>query len=162
MINWSDPSCKISRYFTVKDAIFLPRWNRLATESDGLTEDAKAGLVDLFQKMDLVREFLGVAIWVHVSFRPIEYNELIGGANDSAHVARSIEVDEKKVFIAAVDWSAHIFDHIGESDCDKIRELLRPRLVQFGLRMEENPPGSTWVHTDTRPVLPGHLPNFLP
>jgi hypothetical protein len=158
-IDWTDPKCPISSYFTIKEAIWLPRWGRLASVGDGLTEDARSALVLMFQKMDTVREFLGKPIHVHVAYRSIAYNREIGGAPESCHVARR----EGGALLAAVDWDARALadDSLGES-CDEVRSLLIPKLEQWGLRMEDNGPLSPWIHLDTRPVLPGHSRFFKP
>lgn len=160
--DWLNPALKISKHFTVKDALWLPKWDRLATWQDGLSEDAKQALLFLFAKMDGVREFVGLPINVHVAYRPRAYNSLVGGSRHSSHVARMEEIGSAGALIAAVDWSADTGDGSPGECCDTLRAAIAPKLETWGLRMEDNPTGSPWIHLDTRPVLPGHQRYFLP
>lgn len=147
MIDWTDPKCQISKHFTVKEAIWFPQWNRLANLSDGLTDSVKQNLINMFQIMDVVREFIGKPINVHVAYRSEAYNSLVRGAKSSAHKA----LDN----CAAVDWDA------GEV-CEDTRQKLMPMLEQWGLRMEDNGVDSHWIHLDNRPLLPGGHRYFKP
>jgi hypothetical protein len=151
-IDWKDPKAPISTHFTVKDALYLPSWQIMHIPSEA--EQAK--ILVTAQFMEVVREFLGRPINVHVWTRPVcvnapgtsysgrNYNALVGGAANSAHI-----------YGDAVDWNP------SSMVCDEARHLLQPKLVEFGLRME-NKPGSNWVHLDNRPVLPGHNRFFIP
>lgn len=85
--------------------------------------------------MDVVRDFLDVPIFVSVAYRPEKYNELIGGASDSAHLCMHN--------YAAVDWACSI-------PCPEVRLRLLPRLEEWGLCMEDNGLGN-WVHLDNKP-----------
>jgi uncharacterized protein YcbK (DUF882 family) len=143
-IDWTKPNSKISQFFTVREAIHLPQWNRLATEKDGLGPAQKANLVMLMVVMDKVRTFFGKPIVVHCCFRPYAYNALVGGAPKSAHIAAM-----------AIDF------HVAGLDCDEARKLLLPKLEEWGLRMEDLP-GSSWVHLDMRPVPKGGTRFFKP
>lgn len=141
IIDWTDPNCKISEYFTVKEAIWFPQWNRLATEEDGLTEAVKTSLLRTFIKMDRIRAYIGKPIKVHIAFRSKDYNTLVKGAKASAHLIGN-----------AVDFSANMgLDSVG-ANCDKIKELLVPVLEEWELRMEDNGAGASWVHIDRNPV----------
>lgn len=135
-IDWSNPSSKVSKYFTVKEAIFLPTWGRLATEEDGLTEIIKGNLKYICSKMDNIRDELNKPITVHVTYRPAKYNEQIGGAQNSAHVKG-----------LAMDWS------ITHDNCDELRKtiVVSGLLEKYEMRMEDLP-GSGWVHLDLYPV----------
>lgn len=156
-INWADPKHKISRHFTVKEAIWLDKWGRLATEADGLTERVKGNLVKFFtEKADPVREILGYAMFSKSCFRPGPYNTLIGGARLSCHKCEE-------------EWCALDFwvdaDGDGDKDgkdCDAIKDQLRPHLSRLGIRMELNGKGALWVHIDNKPVPPGGNREFLP
>lgn len=140
-MDWTNPLIKLTDHFTVKEALWLPTWGRLATSADGLDEVTKANLVKLFHKMDQIRETLGKPINVHVSYRPAAYNAQIGGAQHSAHVLG-----------LACDFDA------GE-DCDATRATLEPLLEQLGVRMERKP-GSGWVHIDLMSPHPNRY--FIP
>jgi hypothetical protein len=145
-IDWTNPDQKLSKYFTVKEMIYLPTWKRMANESDGLNEQIKENLLKLAQKMDTVREYFGKPINVHVTYRPLEYNKAIGGALHSAHT----------------DGMAMDFDISGMT-CDQVREELVSKglLDQWAMRCEKRP-GSNWVHLDYRSLLPGGNRYFLP
>lgn len=139
MTDWTNPKEKVSKYFTVKECLWLPQWNRLANESDGLNEEIKANLIKLCMKMDLIREFVGEPINVHVTYRPEAYNALIHGAKGSVHI-QGMAMD---------------FDVQG-LDCDAARAKLMSKLDELELRMEDLP-GSSWVHLDVSPLkLGGH------
>jgi uncharacterized protein YcbK (DUF882 family) len=132
-IDWTNISFHLSAHFTVRDALWLPKWNRLANDADGLTLEIKANLILLFDKMETVREFLGnQPINVHVTYRPKLYNKLVKGATNSAHI-----------YGKACD-----FDVEG-LDCDTVRSLIVPKLEVWGLRCEKVK-GANWAHIDTR------------
>ena len=159
MINWNDPKSMVSKYFSVREALWLPTWKRMASPSapgDALGTDAQIALQFLFQKMDIVRDFIGLPILVHVAFRPPAYNAEIGGAKESAHIARAD-------LIAAVDWGVSVMDELtpGES-CETIRQALIPNLTGWGVRMENNGETAPWIHVDTMPVPAGGHRYFLP
>lgn len=131
-IDWTNPSCKISKYFTVKECLFLPQWNRLANESDGLNDEVKENILSLAEKMDEIREFFNVSISVHCWLRPTEYNTLVKGAKSSCHLTGK-----------AIDF------HVKRLDCDETRQKILDEglLDSLELRMEDLP-GSSWVHLD--------------
>ena len=137
---------KISNYFTFKEALYLPTWKRVAKKKDGLTSDILNNLKVLFGKMDLVREYFGAPVIVHVAYRPEEYNKLVGGAHNSSHVAGM-----------ACDF------HVQGVSCDdaRARILQDNKLEEWGMRMEDLP-GSGWVHLDIRQPAPGRPRFFKP
>ena len=130
MINWS------AKHFTLKEAIWLPQWGRIASPSE-LSTDVLRNLQDVFARLDSIRELFDRPISVHCAFRPDAYNRLVKGAKNSAHL-----------YGQAVDFS------VQGVPCDTVRKILLPRLDTLGLRMEDLP-GSGWVHIDTRPPGPG-------
>lgn len=155
-IDWSNPTCKVSKYFTVKEALTLNEWKRMASESDGLDDVVKKNLLSIFKKMDVIRELLGVPVNVRSAFRPSAYNVAIGGAAKSAHMACED--------YAAVDFWCDL-DGNGTKDgvdCDKIKEKLMPHLEEWGVRMEDNGQGARWVHVDNKPLAPGGHRFFKP
>lgn len=151
-INWSNSSDKISKYFTVKEALWLPSWGVMHVPS----EEEKTQILKMAAIMDLIREIVGSPISVHVWIRPNkanipgnpnnggDYNALVKGASSSAHI-----------FGMAVDWSS------AGKNCDDLRALLKPKLESLGIRMEDLP-GSSWVHTDCKPLAPGGNRFFKP
>lgn len=137
MINWNDPKSMISLHFSVKEALWLPHWNRMTTEEDGLTSDIKENLITLCQKLDQVRDYFQLPINIHVMFRPIEYNKEIGGAKNSSHCL----------------GKAADFDIQG-MNCDDVREriVLNNKLEEWVMRLEDKP-GSDWCHLDFSDVI---------
>lgn len=141
--DWSNPSGKISEYFTVKDALMLREWDRLATEDDGLNEEIKSNILKTAKKLDVIRKFINKPILVKSWLRPSKYNVAIGGAPKSAHMDG-----------LAVDWWT---DQNGDGslngdDCDLLKEALMPKLEEWGIRMEDNGKGARWIHIDLKPV----------
>jgi len=139
---------KIARFFTWREACYLPHLSRMATEEDGFTEQVADNLIKVFQVMDQIRQFFGERIRVHCAWRPEHYNHLVGGAAGSAHMAA-------KAGEAAVDFD------IPGMECDDVRAALLPKLEELGIRMEATP-GTGWVHIDTRVPPPGHPRYFKP
>jgi hypothetical protein len=146
-----NPQDKISQYFTYHEFLWLPSWNRLADESDGLDDDVVDRLKVLAEKLDIVREYFDKPIRIHVAYRPAKYNAQIGGAKSSAHCA-AVNME------AAVD-----FDVIGLT-CDEAKAMILQddKLADWDMRMEDLPQGSGWIHLDTRPLIPGHNRCFKP
>lgn len=155
-IDWSNPKSRISKYFTVEEAILLREWKRLGNESDGLNDTVKKNLIEIFKTMDLIREHLGVPVYIKSAWRPSAYNVHIGGAKQSAHMA-------DKDYGAVDFWCDKDGDGDKDGDdCDLIKEALRPKLVEWNIRMEDNGKGARWVHVDNRPVPPGGNREFKP
>lgn len=141
-IDWTDGTAQVTEHFTVADCITLHSWNRLANEQDGLTDDGKAKLVVLCQKMEEIREFLGCPINVHCIYRSPEYNQKVVGAIPNDVHAQFLAID---------------FDCNGTMTIDELHSKLEPVLEQYGIRMEQNTP--TWCHLDLHPVV--HARYFL-
>lgn len=138
----------ISKYFTIKEAFYLPRWKRLAEPKDGLSEAAFETVKKFLNEfLDPVREFMDSPMIVHCCYRPVEYNKVVGGAARSAHLA--------------IDGHAAMDFHFKNFGCDYARSLLVDHLEAFGLRMEDKI-GAGWLHLDNRPVPPGGKRFFLP
>lgn len=141
-IDWSNPESKISKHFTVKEALWLPSWKVMHTPS----EMEKTNILKQATKMDLIRDFLGAPINVHCWIRPIlncpdssyhgqDYNAFVKGARNSSH----------KVGLATD------YDSTG-LNCDDVRTKLEPKLDEFDIRMERMP-GGNWVHNDCAPII---------
>lgn len=156
VLDWNNPKSHISKYFTVEDAIMLREWKRLANAEDGLNDTAKKNLIGIFEKMDVIREFLGMPVFVKSAYRPSAYNVAIGGAALSAHMASND--------YAAVDFWCDA-DGDGDKDgddCDLIKEKIMPMIEGWNLRMEDNGKGARWIHVDDKPVGPGMHRFFKP
>jgi len=151
-----DPSANASQHFTFKELLWLPSWGRLANESDGLTDETLDRLVFMAQKLDVVREFFGKPINIHVWYRPHAYNALIGGKDNSAHMATQ---NAHGVPLTAVQMEAAVDFDVEGMSCDDARQMILDagKLPEWGLRMENNGPGSPWIHLDCRaPVIQDH------
>lgn len=132
MIDWTNPRSHITPHFTVKEALWLNRWHRIANIYDGLTEEHKENLIILFNRMELVRAYFRQPIIITSGFRPYAYNRLIGGATYSAHR-----------YGMAVDWQVRALSG------DTLRYWLVRKLDSWKLRCE-NSPRASWVHLDIR------------
>ncbi len=144
---FTDPNEKLSKYFTWHEALFLPKWNRLANEADDLLS---ADILDNIKAtgiwMDAIREYFDSPINIHCWFRPLEYNQLVGGAKYSSHL-----------YGIAVDFDVH------GMTCDEARQKLldNNKLDELKLRMEQRD-GSNWVHLDSSPLSRDGHRYFLP
>ena len=134
-----------SKYFTWKEALWLPTWARTAVEADGLTLGAMRNIrAFVEQGLDPIRELVGVPFEVHCFYRPPIYNKEVGGAPGSAHQAIGT--------YAAVDFHPR-YPGLGiPESCQKAVELIKPVLAQYKLRMEDNGPDSMWIHLDNKPT----------
>ncbi len=116
--------------------------------------------------MDVIREFLGEPINVHVWMRPgvascpgtpwdgKDYNRYIY----ETQVWKALSEEEKaKKQVPnsphksgeAVDWS--VVNKKTAEACAEVREKLLPKLEEWGVRMEDI--HGSWVHIDTKPVI---------
>jgi uncharacterized protein YcbK (DUF882 family) len=134
-IDWTTYKYPVSKYFTVGDCLFLPRWHLLANENYGLNDEIKGNLIALCNKLDIVRDFFKTPMITHCTFRPVAYNKEIGGALNSAHTLGK-----------AMDF------HVKDMDCDEARNKMIPMLEEWGLRLEDLP-GAGWCHLDMNPVI---------
>jgi hypothetical protein len=138
VIDWTNPAAQIAPHFTAKDALWLPRYGRLAYEGDGLTAEIKDNLLQLFTgPISAVRSIYQRPFYVNVAYRNLVYNALVGGAKNSAHL-------EGK----AVDFT------LGDSASNKtFADWLQgtKQLETQGLRMEDNSASNwAWIHLDSR------------
>lgn len=146
-----EPTAQISRHFTYSEALFLNTWNRMARESDGLTDQVIENIASLLSRVDHVLDRFGWRARVHCCYRPDAYNRAIKGAKNSAHKA-------DRPGIAAID-----FDPIGVN-CEIARQqiLSTGLLEELGLRCEDNGPDAGWIHLDSAPVPAGGHRYFKP
>lgn len=142
MIDWTNSMNMISQYFSVREALWLPQWGRLATEADGLTDEIKNALIDLSSKMDQIRDLLGYPMHVTSCYRPPSYSVLVGGSATDPHTKGM-----------AMDFTPEPF-----ASCDHVKAILEPQLEKYSLRMERGT--INWVHLDMMPV--GHARYFNP
>lgn len=142
-VNPSDkiPGCK---YFTWKEALWLPQWNRMADETDGVTDEVLENVKVTAQWMDQIRDYAGAPIRVHCWVRPTAYNALVKGAASSQHIiGKAVDFDVKGI------------------SCNDFQQkmLADKKLEELNLRMEDNGPGAGWVHLDDR--APGPAGRFF-
>lgn len=152
MIDWNDPKCKISKYFTVKEAIWLPEWKRLGNlPEDCLTDEIKDNLVETFAWMDDVRDWVGKPINVHLAFRSMAYHldlyKRMNAANQAAgRPEQHVPMGSQHLSGNAVD-----FDVSGEK-CEDIEKKIieEGKLDEWNLRMESKGSPTSWVHLDSK------------
>jgi peptidoglycan L-alanyl-D-glutamate endopeptidase CwlK len=80
-INWQDPNCKVSRYFTVGE---VTQGDKRRIPAKGST--AEANILRLARELDRVRDAWGSPIGVTSWYRPHPVNEEVGGVPDSQHI----------------------------------------------------------------------------
>jgi len=151
-VDWNDPTSPISKYFTVKNALWLPSWQIIHIPS----ESEKANILKHAKNMDKIREFVGVPLRVHCWIRPgalnnpksdkngQDYNAFVKGAKNSSHKTG-----------LATDYDA-----VG-LNCDDVRAKLEPKLEEFNMR-QERMPGGNWVHNDSAELTTGGHRYFVP
>ena len=129
---------KISEFFSMFQALYLPTWKRCGNEADGLTKETQDNVTKVAKVLDSIKTLLNREITIDCWWRPVAYNALpsIGGTPNSAHI-KGLAVDFKVVGMTA----------------DEVREKLLPHLEALGIRME-NKPGSSWIHIDLMPPNP--------
>ncbi len=131
-INWSDPNGKITKNFSVKEALWQSK-NVSYTPLSYLNYTDKKNILDISEKMECIRTFFDSnIIIVHSWFRTIAYNELIKGAEKSMHLTGQ-----------AVDF------HINKISCDDVKANLKNILSYLDIRMEDNG-SNNWIHIDTK------------
>lgn len=153
MVNWLDPTDKVTPHLTVREACGLPSWGVLHQPS----LDEQANLTKMCGVLEQIRALFAAPLAVHCMIRPNrvncpgsphhgrDYNQMVGGVPGSAHIVG-----------LACD-----FDVAGRT-CDAVRATLLPLLDHLNIRME-NLPGSGWVHVDFKsPAASGGRRYFIP
>jgi hypothetical protein len=125
-IDWSNPKSKISKFFTVGEATYLPRLKEYYSP----TEEEKQNIVSLALKLDKIRELVNDPIIVSIWVRPtnhmsngaeIDYNKLIGGAKSSAHITGE-----------AVDFVCK------NLTVDRVLDIIQPKCSELEFTLENN------------------------
>lgn len=154
-----DLNAKISKYFKLKEALFLPSWSVYHIP----TEQELFNIINFAKQLDLVREFIGIEINVNVWIRPVKVNtkDTINPTFSKDPIIRQKQEIALKnlnynMFIGSIATkSAHIlgravdFTFKGFTTPDKcavMRYKLIPKLEQWNLRLE-NIRGN-WIHMD--------------
>jgi hypothetical protein len=159
-IDWSNEKDMVSKYFSVRNAIWLPEWKRLGNlPEDKLTDEVKQNLVKTFRWMDTVREILGIPIKVHLAFRSMAYHlDLYRRLNEQRKKQGKpdLRVPMKSAHLMgnAVDFSSDMGKGSVGANCDEIKSIMKPRLEELKLRLEDNGKGANWIHLDSNPPGP--------
>jgi uncharacterized protein YcbK (DUF882 family) len=132
-MSWSDPEFRVTPNFTVREACYLPTWDKMHKPTDEEISNLKRTL----NLMEKIRALFDKPIKVHCMIRPEAYNREIGGALKSAHIKG-----------LACDFS------IPDLSCDYVRNRLMAYLRLWEFRMEDLPK-SNWVHVDLNPPISG-------
>ena len=140
-----DLEAQASKYFKWKELLYLSHWDRYASASDGLNDEIIENLVTIATRVDAVRDFLMVPLYVTSGYRPPAYSKLVGGFETDVHTMG-----------LAIDCTPQ---GIG---CEDARMMIESKLDQFQIRMENNGPNGNWLHFDAYGPLPGHKRFFLP
>ena len=80
-IDWHNPRCKVSRYFTVAE-VTQGKSNRIPERGS----QEEANILRLAKELDVVREAWGSPIGVTSWYRPAAVNQAVGGVADSQHI----------------------------------------------------------------------------
>lgn len=133
-VNWAMEDAPLSKYFTVKEALWLNSWKKMALP----TAEQRQNIYRMALKMDEIREFLGVPLHVTSWLRPEDYNKVIGGSKRSYHMKG-----------LAVDFVSR------KMSAEEMRQKLLPKLEELGIRMEDNKHigKGNWVHVDLGGVV---------
>lgn len=146
-IDWNDPKCKISKYFTVHEALWLPSFRCYHNP----TEEERREIVMLAKTIDIIRLRIGRPIIVHCWIRPTSVNACntrYHGKNYNKYIG-STSTKSAHIFGMGVDF--HVSGFAGPKGCEIIRQKILPLLEGLNIRMEYGP-DCPWIHIDTAPV----------
>lgn len=137
-------------YFQWREALFLPSWNRIAQEADGLTQEILTSIENFASGPLLkVREFLGCPLIVDCWYRPPAYSVAVGGTATDPHTCT--EAISGGPFCSAIDlYPVKTGNRM--ADVDWAKTQLEGQLALWNIRMENNV-GGDWIHLDNAPVI---------
>jgi hypothetical protein len=144
-IDWSDLEAPISKFFKVKDALYLHSWNIYHIPS----EEEKKEIVSFAATLDTIVERFG-EINIHCWIRPTKVN-----CSDPKYQGKDYNKEKKGSSVSghikgkAADFN--FVDQEGVEACAKMRAKLQPWLEPLGLRMEDIV--GPWIHLDNKPVV---------
>lgn len=137
-----------SAFFRWREALFLPKWGICVYPPP----DIHRNIISFAKNVaDPIRNLIGKPIQVHSWYRPPNYNHWatisgvaygVNGAPNSMHLSGR-----------AFDFSVYTMS------LDEIEAILKPRLENMGIRMEQ-PDGQQRIHVDDRKVFPGESRYF--
>ncbi len=143
------------KFFTWSEALWLPSIREHHQPSD---EEVQS-IVELCNRLDKAREFIGKPFLIHVWIRPnsvvcvnpqyqgFDYNRHVDGARKSAHVTGE-----------AVDF------HVLGLTVDQYQNLIKPKMAEFKLAGEQNGKvvKRNWCHLQSRRLSDGTYRFYLP
>jgi len=140
-----------SSYFIWKEALWLPKWGRAATEDDGLNSDILEAIINFTENyLDPLRDYLNVPFVVHCWYRPPEYNMFVAGAGRSPH--QSLTSIGNGMYCSAIDFHP-VFENMTEIEsCIKGTKTINSILCEYSLRMENLGSSPVWIHIDNVPT----------
>lgn len=167
-IDWNNPEVKISRYFTVKDALYLNSWKTYHMP----TEDQKVAILGIAKNADKALDYISqklgkpVVPTVHAWIRPEQANcpnSPYNGQNYNTWIYKNevwknlTEEEKAKKHVPlsphrtghAIDF--HIVGFEGIEGCAKIRAMIVEELEELQIRMEDIV--GAWVHWDNLAVI---------
>lgn len=166
--DWSDPKSKLSKNFSVGEALLLPSWGSYHVPS----EEEKKAILAIANRVtkvaDKLTEKLGkqIRMSVHAWMRPeranipgskwngMDYNRWIyenqvwAGLSNEEKAKKKVPNSPHKTG-HAIDF--HVIGWEGKEKCAEMRKLILPFIEEFGLRMENIEGG--WIHLDDLPVI---------
>ena len=138
---------KVSRYFTLHEALFLKSWNIYHIPTEKELEE----ISNFAKSLDLVRDLVGLPFIVHCWIRPLsvnnpeskyhkmDYNSFVGSKNPNGAHPKGRGCD------------FHVKGYELAEDCGIIRRMIVPHLEKLKLRMENL--NGTWIHIDNLPKI---------
>jgi hypothetical protein len=173
--DWSNPQSKISEFFIVKEALFLPSWGVMHNPTD----EEKANIIKMAEAMDKIRRLLNTPISVSCWIRPSKVelgqnqsdwdkikSQMKNWDNLSDSKKKAFEARDYNAFVGGAKASAHLsgmaVDFVAKGmSCDEVRAKLLNKLEEFQIRVEDLPK-SNWVHADIKVPPPGGKRFFKP
>lgn len=128
------PGCSNFRW---REALYLPSWKIYCYPTE---LEAQKIISFTSRVVQPLRNRIGKPFNIHCWLRPEIYNAFIKGSKESWHKTGG-----------AIDFN------VVTMSCDEVRDFLRPRLAEYGIRMEESGDerDDAWVHVDDKPVKAG-------
>lgn len=131
-----------SKFFTWDEALFLPRWGISVFP---INRQIMHNIERTAMTMDKLRDFFNAPLKVTSWYRPMKYNELIGGAKASSHIT-GLAVDFLVKDLPSVD----------------AREILRHELLSMNIRMERLETPHVHIDLNCTDDMPLEKRYFLP
>jgi len=128
-----------TKNFIWAEALYLRQWQIHCYPN----EEQFQNIIKLAGKLQYIRSYFNKQVKTHCWVRPTIYNALVGGALRSQHLIG-----------AGVDF------HVEDVSVDDVRDVLRPKLEDLKIRMEEKTPRH--IHIDIKEVGQWESRSFYP